>query len=242
MRMARLMDLSPEKEYRPASFWALNGELREDELTRQIEAFSQAGWGGFFMHARGALKTPYLSRQFMEKIKHCVAKARELGLDAWIYDELDWPSGTAGGALYRHGGKSYACHVKKIAAQSENRAANELFRQGGTVYAKEYGSGANELSADVTRDFLELTHEYYKEAIGDEFGKTVPGTFFDEPQYASYYEPNDYIPWSDDLPEKYAELWGENVCETLPSLFENTGDYKEARKRFWYTVTEIYAH
>lgn len=238
--MANRMDLSPEKEYRPASFWALDGELKEDELKRQIEAFKEAGWGGFFMHARGNLKTPYLSRQFMEKIKFCVKTAKSLGLDAWIYDELDWPSGSAGGMVLKHGAQNSACHIVRKKAEDDSRAAGELCRRDGYVYCREYGCGTNELSLSAVNDFIEITHENYKDKIGDEFGKTVPGVFFDEPQYANYYEPNDYIPWGDALPEMYEKLWNESVFDIFPSLFENTGDYIRARKRFWYTLTKLY--
>jgi len=49
------------KEYRPASFWALNDKLDETRLEEQIEAFKEAGFGGFFLHARPGLDTECLS-------------------------------------------------------------------------------------------------------------------------------------------------------------------------------------
>ena len=55
--------------------------------------------GGFFMHARGGLKTQYLSEEWMECIKFCADYSKKVGMDAWAYDENGWPSGFVGGKL-----------------------------------------------------------------------------------------------------------------------------------------------
>ncbi|MBQ3141526.1 MAG: hypothetical protein IJC25_06160, partial [Clostridia bacterium] len=39
------------------------------------------------------------------------------------------------------------------------------------------------LSKDAVDKFIEVTHEKYKEAVGDEFGKLIPAIFTDEPQF-----------------------------------------------------------
>ena len=57
------------------------------------------GLGGFFMHARGGLKTPYMSNEWMECVSVCCDEAEKLHMDAWGYDENGWPSGFAGGKL-----------------------------------------------------------------------------------------------------------------------------------------------
>lgn len=87
----------PPVEYRPAPFWGLTKTLKEEDLLSQIEEMKDKGWGGFFMHARYPLVTPYLSKEYMDLMTKCVHKAKELGLKAWIYDEYPWCSGSAGG-------------------------------------------------------------------------------------------------------------------------------------------------
>ncbi|MBQ7726327.1 MAG: hypothetical protein IJT66_04205, partial [Clostridia bacterium] len=79
--------------YRSLPFWSWNDRLEEKELLRQIEWMNENKIGGFFMHARSGLKTEYLSDEWMRAIKACAAKAKELGMEAWIYDENGWPSG-----------------------------------------------------------------------------------------------------------------------------------------------------
>ncbi|MBR2910772.1 MAG: hypothetical protein IKC05_04130, partial [Lentisphaeria bacterium] len=73
--------------WRGAPFWALNGELEVEEIRRQIRMFAQCGLGGFFLHARTGLRTPYLSEKFFEAIEAAVDEAEKCGMQAWLYDE-----------------------------------------------------------------------------------------------------------------------------------------------------------
>ena len=65
---------SPTKEYRGAPFWSWNDELEIPELLRQIRWMKENCIGGFFMHARGGLKTPYLSEKWMRSVEACWIK------------------------------------------------------------------------------------------------------------------------------------------------------------------------
>lgn len=89
----------PPAPYRSAPFWSWNDDLADDELRRQIRALDEGGQGGFFMHARVGLRTPYLSDEWFARVRACVDEAARLGLGAWLYDEDRWPSGFAGGLV-----------------------------------------------------------------------------------------------------------------------------------------------
>ena len=52
-------------EYKPIPFWSWNDKLEPEELRRQVCWMRQNGIGGFFMHARSGLKTPYLSESLL---------------------------------------------------------------------------------------------------------------------------------------------------------------------------------
>ncbi len=91
--------LEPPSIYRSAPFWAWNDWMDPQRLCRQIEQMHSAGMGGFFMHSRYGLKTPYLSDEWFACVDACVEQARRLGMKAYIYDEDRWPSGTAGGMV-----------------------------------------------------------------------------------------------------------------------------------------------
>ncbi len=90
---------NPSCEYRGAPFWAWNGRLDRDRLTEQIQVFKKMGLGGFHMHVRTGMDSPYLEEEFMDSVRHCIGKAGEMDMLAWLYDEDRWPSGTAGGRV-----------------------------------------------------------------------------------------------------------------------------------------------
>jgi hypothetical protein len=90
---------NPPKAFRAAPFWSWNDDLDPEELVRQVAIMDDAGWGGFFMHSRVGLVTPYLSDRWMECVRATVAEARRRGMGAYLYDEDKWPSGFAGGLV-----------------------------------------------------------------------------------------------------------------------------------------------
>ena len=90
---------NPPNQYRSLPFWAWNDALTSEELVRQIHNLKEQGFGGFFMHSREGLETPYLSPQWDHCIQICVKTAEKLGMEAWLYDEDRWPSGSCGGQV-----------------------------------------------------------------------------------------------------------------------------------------------
>ncbi len=88
---------NPTSEYRGTPFWSWNCKLDKDELLWQIEVLKKMGFGGFHMHVRQGMATPYLGEEFMDLIAACVDKAKKEEMLAWLYDEDRWPSGYAGG-------------------------------------------------------------------------------------------------------------------------------------------------
>lgn len=94
--------LHPGAVWRGKPFWAWNGRLEREELLRQIRVMKQMGFGGFFMHSRTGLVTEYLGDEWFDHINACADEAERLGMEAWLYDEDRWPSGTAGGLVTEH--------------------------------------------------------------------------------------------------------------------------------------------
>ena len=92
----------PGKNYRSIPFWAWNCKLNKQLMKQQIDCFEEMGFGGFLMHPRYGLDTEYLGKEFMEHVKFCVEYAKSKNMQAWIYDEDRWPSGSAGGMVTRN--------------------------------------------------------------------------------------------------------------------------------------------
>ena len=91
--------LSPSVEYRGKPFWSWNGELRGEELVRQAHIMKEMGLGGYFMHSRAGLITEYLGEEWFDLINEVADAAEADGMEAWLYDEDRWPSGSAGGKV-----------------------------------------------------------------------------------------------------------------------------------------------
>ncbi len=273
--------LNPQSIYRGAPFWSLNDLLDDKELERQIKQMAKEGMGGFFMHSRVGLLTPYLSEEWMKRIKNCVNKARESGIKAWLYDEDRWPSGFAGGVVpaksdeYKM--KRLRCDVvdfSKHDAKYEKQNVVAIFRyprdedpaKAGKINFHQVersgyftyivfvltffedvawfngGSYLDTLNPKAVDAFIESTYQQYYERFGNEFGKTIPGIFTDEPSYCLGSDSRERaIPWTKGFENYFQKKKGYSLADNLISLFFNVGDYQKIRFDYWNTVSELFA-
>jgi len=81
-------------------------------LARQIDELKARGFGGFFMHPRAGLLTPYGSREWFDVVGFCIDHAKKIGLEAWLYDEDPFPSGMAGGRVTLDHPEYRASHLR----------------------------------------------------------------------------------------------------------------------------------
>ena len=242
----------PGSEFRGAPFWAWNGKLEEGELREQIRMMKEMGLGGFFMHSRVGLDTPYLSEEWFRLVGACIDEAKKLGMKAWLYDEDRWPSGAAGGLVtedkrfrvrYLHCslGKEFpalrdSVELARFALRMKDNAVIACRRIGRRARLAEeetlfvcrrtihpggdsWFNGQcylNTLDPEAVKRFIEVTHEAYRKHFADEFGKTVPGIFTDEPNFGA---PRDTLPWTDRLPELFRRRFGYDLVDHLPELF-----------------------
>jgi hypothetical protein len=86
---------NPPKELGILPFWFWNGELDPAEMEWQLREYKDKGIPGVFLHGRFGLKVPYVSDEWFERVKIAVDLAKKIGIDMWVYDEMNWPSGTA---------------------------------------------------------------------------------------------------------------------------------------------------
>lgn len=246
---------NPGAIYRSAPFWSWNDKLDKEELKRQIDEMAEKGWGGYFMHSRVGLVTGYLSQEWMEMIKTCAEEARATGTYAWLYDEDKWPSGFAGGEVPEADEKyrSRALVLLKPDEVTENDTIMLHVEWEGQQYniCKRISpmgdlwfngtSYVDLMNPEAVKAFLNFTHERYRQAVGEYFGKEIPGIFTDEPCYlmeGHYSQPA--VPWSDYLPEFFKKLKGYAIEEHLKELFFDTGDYRKIRFDFYDAATRLF--
>ena len=97
------------------------------------------------------------------------------------------------------------------------------------------------LNPKAMQKFIEVTHDAYAEAVGDEFGKTIPAIFTDEPQFVrkgvlpfADSKVNVNLPWTDDFEDTYKAAYGESIIDKFPELLWDLPDGAPSLTRYRY--------
>lgn len=274
---------NPTSEYRAAPFWAWNCKLEEGLLKRQIGYFKEMGFGGFHMHSRTGMATPYLGEEFMDMVKLCVETAKEQDMLAWGYDEDRWPSGFGGGFVTKdkknrardliwskqeregflpkrpegRSGESYIIGCFDVRLHEDGTLAEykqiapEQVAEGEKWFAYLRVSDdqswfnnqayVDTLYKPAIEQFCQVTHEKYKEKVGEYFDTYIPSFFTDEPKVTykkTFNRPEDgknlIMAWTDDFPETFYERYGEDVVAGLPELFWELPEGRISTIRYHY--------
>lgn len=238
--------------HRTIPFWSWNGELEPEELKTQIRQMKAAGIGGYFMHARGGLTTPYMQEGWMKAIAACLDEGEAQGMESWGYDENGWPSGFADGEVpalgeeYQQKGLDFCVLGEKDRLPERTLGVYRL--HGDTVRRVDVPSAGDvavylvvnqyyidALNAEAITRFIECTHERYYASFRDDFGTRMQGFFTDEPQYA-----NGFIPWSPVLEEAFSAEWGYDLRDKLGALFLPADGEKAFRWQYYQTAARLF--
>ena len=231
-----------ENIYKCMPFWSWNDVLQEKELLQQVEWMYNNGVGGFFMHARGGLKTEYLSDKWFNCVKVCSEKAKELGMEAYAYDENGWPSGFVGGKLLENIENHDRYLIHKIGLYDEKALVSyditgeQLKRVTSycenclNIYEYYSMSTVDILNPQVVDQFLTLTHKEYKKR--DTY--SLKGFFTDEPQYYRWG-----TPYTKMLAPYFEEKYGQNILDDLGLLFVEKEGYRSFRYKYWKALQNL---
>src|SRR6186713_526589 len=101
-------------QYRPVPFWHLNGTLTKEQINKQVMDAVKIGFGGVAVLPVTAntqyptgLPSPgmtpgYLSDVYFERYHDILDAARSNKANVIFYDDIDFPSGSAGGKLQQY--------------------------------------------------------------------------------------------------------------------------------------------
>lgn len=99
----------------------------------------------------------------------------------------------------------------------------------------------NTLDPAAIRRFVEVTHEAYYKLLGEDFGRSVPAIFTDEPQFPMKDSLNFahdrrpvVLPFTDDFDATYTAAYGESILSRLPELFWELPDGHVSLTRYRY--------
>lgn len=99
--------INPSKEYSTSPLWVWNDLVTKEKIAAQLQEFKNQNILQVFIHPRPGLITEYLSEEWFELSGYTLEKAKELGMNVWIYDENSYPSGFAGGHVQAEMPESY---------------------------------------------------------------------------------------------------------------------------------------
>ncbi|MCJ7728728.1 MAG: hypothetical protein MUO27_02435, partial [Sedimentisphaerales bacterium] len=88
---------TPPVEYGMTFYWGWEGNVTEEVIARDMDAFSARGVRVVTIEPGYGMSSPYLSPGWFKTIKFAVEQARRRGMRVWLVDEGKYPSGFAGG-------------------------------------------------------------------------------------------------------------------------------------------------
>ena len=95
--------MSEFHDYGPVPWWCFGAVVEKKEVLRQFQLLQDAGIDEFFIYTGYGLYDPdFLSEEWFELVGFIIKEAKKRGMHVWIYDDLNWPSGTASGILPRN--------------------------------------------------------------------------------------------------------------------------------------------
>lgn len=203
----------PGYEYRGAPFWAWNCRLDAAEIDRQVDVFDEMGLGGFHMHVRTGLETPYMSEEFMARIRQCVEKARSKGMKAYLYDEDRWPSGAAGGLVTKD--KQYRARYLLFTPEKKEIAADDPYTRllaAYTVRLDEKGCLKESVRHDPPEDAPEGAWYAYIESPG-------PDDWYNDQTYLNTLDRKSVERFIEVTHEAYKRDLQADFGDTVPSVF-----------------------
>ncbi len=94
------------------------------------------------------------------------------------------------------------------------------------------------LEKGITEKFLDITLTGYKNSVGDDFGKTVPGVFSDEPN--TFPGVRGAIRWTPDMLSWFKKLHGYDLDSNIVSMVEETGNWMKFRHDYYTTILDLF--
>ncbi|MGD9496548.1 MAG: hypothetical protein AB7Y46_09575 [Armatimonadota bacterium] len=257
---------TPPDRYRPIPWLAWTGELHWETLRAQLDQMLAQGITEFFLFPIYGMELPYMSAAYWGRVRQTLEHCRAIGMKCWIYDEYNWPSGIAAGAVIRDFPQARERLLwLRFEEPGEEHVAmpsgvTETTRSGGIEWATAVGgvmrtsvrggdwvSGMpgylDMLSAHAAQRFLVSTHEKYLARAPEMFGHTIPGFFTDEP---GFYHPRLVagwlpMPFTEGLFQAFEARWGYDLRERLGELILDGPTAQRTRCHYWRLVSERYS-
>jgi hypothetical protein len=94
--------------------WHMNGRLTKEEITAQLKASRDiSGFAGVAVLPVKHAEPKYLSEEYFERYRDILETSKTLGVSVVFYDDVGFPSGTAGGKMREQFPDHISSHLDK---------------------------------------------------------------------------------------------------------------------------------
>lgn len=205
---------NPDAIFWPAYYWLWNGPLNPVVLKAQLQDMAEHEAKNVCVlpmprdfrpdTTANRMDVDYLSPEYFERVKVAVDEAARLGMHYWLYDEGGWPSGQATG---------------RVISSRPDLGSQVMRANSEGKWSVQISAGRPDLlNPATTETFISLTHEKYRDAVGNHFGKTIQMVFTDEPAYPTVQGGRE-VPWTSHAEDLFAKQFGYKLEDRLPVAF-----------------------
>ncbi len=209
--------LNPPSCYRGAPFWAWNGIPDRARLQKQIKIFKEMGFGGFYIHARTGLSTPYLGPDFLDAVAYSVQLAERENMQVHLYDEDRFPSGSVGGLI----GKNPRFRARTLSL-SKTYLPGLLPREEAMEKGTDYLVGAYRIAWNPDGTMHTYTRVYDVPQENLYYAYSVVNrneAWFNGSCYADLLNPDAVRAFIQNTHEVYKARFGDKFGKSIPTVF-----------------------
>ena len=218
------------REYGIIPWWCWTGRMKKSEMFRQMKSLKEQGVDEFFVLPFYGLEYPrFLEKSWFDYIAFTIESCKKLNMKFRIYDELNWPSGTAGGKLLREHPEYRTRYLRK---HQETVAPGRFFyfRNGGDPLAffvrekgtacwqkteldsSHYWQNETEKEVEVIWFYIQFFNNILLSSCGAE-GVTAQRGLFDA------LNPDAVKCWMSYIHERYYQLFGDEFGGIIRGFF-----------------------
>jgi len=164
------------------------------------------------------------------------------GLKVYVHESVDFMPSDDLELVLKKTGDSFTDITATIENEKGKTGSYYIFEKTYPGTSPWYGgfSYVDLLYPGVTEKFMEITMTEGYEQNSADFGNTLSGIFTDEPNLESALSHGSFMRWTPDLWEAFQERWGYDLRTVLPSLIEETGDWRKVRHDYYELILELF--
>jgi len=222
----------PPMQFKSQPLWHMNGTLETAEIKRQLQdARHKSGFSGVAVLPVNHTRPDYLSEDYFARYEDILETCKSLGMKVIFYDDIGFPSGTAGGQLKRLYPEHVMCRLDMLAEDVT----------GPQAWSRPLPQGTPMAAVAMNVDTLER-REMSVSQDGKQIQWQVPaGTWRlmiftcvrDGGPYVDYLSPEAVDAFFTLTYDKYYERFADHFGSTIKMTFFDDVGLRQASRRNW---------